>query len=394
LKERKDIIIYYGHAEFPDKNALAHRVIANAKILEKIGYKVILIGGDRSLAMEKDILDTKSSVHSFDYYSYRYPQSFFEWLRHMTSISPVKRVCEQFPGRVKYIIFTGIGFLNTIKLLNYGRKMKIAIISDTVDWFSRSNDRFPISIIKNIDTFLNMHIAKPLVKNIICISSFLKSFYKKKHCNVLLLPSLIDNNDPKYNSHKYIPSEDNVKFFYAGSPGTKERMDYVVRAVNELINEGFRVSLDICGISKDEFIKKYGIDTLFNEEKIKFYGRLPNSICLKMIQESDFCTFAREVSLANSAGFPTKFSESLACGTPVVTTPTSDIKDHLKNGYNGFLAEDCSYESYLNAMRLAAETSLEDRKRMHIFCKENRTLHYMNYVEQMKLFINELDNYD
>ena len=38
-----DEIIYIGGFELPDKNAAAHRVLGNAKILRELGYKVILI---------------------------------------------------------------------------------------------------------------------------------------------------------------------------------------------------------------------------------------------------------------------------------------------------------------------------------------------------------------
>lgn len=40
----KGTIIYYSVARFPDKNAAAQRVIANAKILRSLGYEVILVG--------------------------------------------------------------------------------------------------------------------------------------------------------------------------------------------------------------------------------------------------------------------------------------------------------------------------------------------------------------
>jgi len=37
-------IIYYGPFQLPDKNAAAHRVINNAKLLRELGYETVFLG--------------------------------------------------------------------------------------------------------------------------------------------------------------------------------------------------------------------------------------------------------------------------------------------------------------------------------------------------------------
>ena len=37
-------IIYWGGFELPDKNAAAHRVMANAKLFRQFGYEVVFLG--------------------------------------------------------------------------------------------------------------------------------------------------------------------------------------------------------------------------------------------------------------------------------------------------------------------------------------------------------------
>ena len=39
------------------------------------------------------------------------------------------------------------------------------------------------------------------------------------------------------------------------------------------------------------------------------------------------------------AGFPTKVSESISLGIPVITNNTSDLKKYICNGVNGYMIE-------------------------------------------------------
>ena len=52
--EGKGSVLYVGGFELPDKNAAAHRVINNAKILRELGYRVIFCGVDREKELDTD----------------------------------------------------------------------------------------------------------------------------------------------------------------------------------------------------------------------------------------------------------------------------------------------------------------------------------------------------
>lgn len=393
----KNIVIYLGRAEFPDKNALAQRVVSNAKLFKNIGeYKVVLIGGNKNLKSTSSILDTKSNVSGFEYYSYPYPNTKIEWIKNLISIKLYRKVFSQYTGQIKYIVINDIGFFNAISLLLFAKLNNIVLISDTVDWFVKKEGKFPINALKNLDVFLSMYIGKPIIKNIICISDYLGNFYKDKNCNVVVIPSLTDKEDPKFQTEDYKTQKNEVAFLYAGSPGSKENMDYIFRAIHDLSNEKINVTLDVCGISKEDIIEKYPqtarkVSELENQKTVTFHGKIPHKEVLKMIQKTDFFTFAREENVVTSAGFPTKFSESLACGTPVVTTPTSDIKKYLINGMNGFLSTDCNYESYLNSMRKAATTEKDERENMHSYCRTNNPLSFESFSEELNNFLRLAD---
>ena len=43
-KLEKGLILYVGGFELPDKNAAAHRVLSNGKLLRDLGYEVSFVG--------------------------------------------------------------------------------------------------------------------------------------------------------------------------------------------------------------------------------------------------------------------------------------------------------------------------------------------------------------
>ena len=89
----------------------------------------------------------------------------------------------------------------------------------------------------------------------------------------------------------------------------------------------------------------------------------------------------------NMAGFSTKFVESISCGTPIITTNTSDLEDYLEEGKNGFFIDikdkDKSIETLLSILRY----NKEDIFKMKKYCYESRLFDYRNYISQMKDFI-------
>ena len=57
------------------------------------------------------------------------------------------------------------------------------------------------------------------------------------------------------------------------------------------------------------------------------------------LNKSDFSILLREVTRGTTAGFPTKVVESMSCGTPMITTRTSDLSNYIETGKNGFFVE-------------------------------------------------------
>lgn len=72
-------------------------------------------------------------------------------------------------------------------------------------------------------------------------------------------------------------------------------------------------------------------------------------------------------------GMPITVLEALCCGATPICTSVGGIKDIVKDGYNGYLSEDFSIESYVNAIKRFIEKPIP-RNSLHNFFVNNFTM--------------------
>ncbi|MBQ7794638.1 MAG: hypothetical protein IJ366_09020, partial [Clostridia bacterium] len=174
----KGTILYIGGFELPDKNAAAHRVIANAKIFQRLGYNVVFVGVGREEISGVDVLETFETVQGFDSYRILYPTSSSDWIRYLTDISAVKTVCEKY-GDVKMIVCYNYQAAAMARLLRYCRKNGIKLTADVTEWYGTEKQSLLFKIIKGSDTFFRMRVLQKKLDGLIVISDYLESYYKK-----------------------------------------------------------------------------------------------------------------------------------------------------------------------------------------------------------------------
>ena len=58
-----------------------------------------------------------------------------------------------------------------------------------------------------------------------------------------------------------------------------------------------------------------------------------------MVKKADYSIIIRDNNLVTRAGFPTKFVESVACGTPVICNDNSDLKEWIDRCGCGFVVD-------------------------------------------------------
>lgn len=226
----------------------------------------------------------------------------------------------------------------------------------------------------------------------ICISKYLYSMYEKSCDQIAIVPGTVDNHDQKWKDISLYRKKQIPTIGYAGYPGanfSKERLDLLMKAIFELNEEGLCCKLKVAGASKLS-LQKY-LPELNNDnftKNIEFLGELSHLECLNMISSCDFSAIIREDTLVTRAGFPTKLSESLACGTPVITTPSSNISDYIINGKNGYITDGFSYESIKNTIKVALiNSNMIDLVKMHEYTKNSNPLVYHEYTNRVKKVI-------
>ena len=364
-------IMYLGGFELPDKNAAAQRVMSNAKLLREIGFEVSFWG------VTKDTEIIADKMHGFESHGIPYPTSIKQWLYYIIFFISKDQISSYKPD---YIVLYNFPAIASIRILHYCHKNGIKVVHDLTEW-EQVDGYSPRDIIKRLDIKIRMHYCMKKMDGVIAISRYLYNYYKN-FTRTILIPPMVDLNDKKWCRNRVLTEANPIRLIYAGSPGTKEkdRLDRIVNAVAKFPN----IVLNIVGINQDQFEKSYGtIDS--DVKNISFVGRLPHMEAIKAVCEADFQMLIRDNTLKNTAGFPTKFVESISCCTPVIATLTSNIGDYLQDGVNGFIVDDNnSIEKVLNKISNMPEKAIIKMKQV---CQNYDKFDYHYYQEDfLKIF--------
>ena len=237
-------------------------------------------------------------------------------------------------------------------------------------------------MMRRFDIHLRMRYCMKKMDGVIAISRYLYDYYKDV-VKTVLVPPTVDLEDPKWHRERRLIANSPITLVYAGSPGTgfKDRLDLIVDEVENHQN----IKLIVIGINEDQFF-----DSLNRQKKkfsnIEFKGRLPHTDAVKAVCDADFQMLIRDHNRKNDAGFPTKFVESMSCGTPVIATVFSNISDYMNDGVNGFFVKD---DNTLGAvLRRVSELSSEKIVSMKQHCIDMRDFDYRSCEEEFgELFI-------
>jgi glycosyltransferase involved in cell wall biosynthesis len=368
-ENREKSIILFGGYHLPNKNASSHRGVNIAKAFRALNYRVVILGNtyDSKVLKAKKLPFREQDIQL---YAIKYPSNFIQWIPHYCfsgrHMLPLKRNPE-----TKVILYNATIPNVIITLLFFKRRN---IILDNTELFKLTENVTLIKIIKYVDCLIRERISKKLIPNSINISTYLDS---KKSKNSIIIPPLIDKKDSKWQETAQKPIEDNrITLIYAGDIGdSKDNLEEVIQFLGNQKNQN--LSLNIAGITKEAFIAKYGSSILTHSiYSINFFGRVSHEEVIALTKKADYCIFIRPNNLVTKAGFPTKFVESLACGTPVITNLTSDIHDHIEKIKGCIIVKKPYVISPLK--RKSKSTS----KACQTYAFQN--FHYENFISQIK----------
>ena len=389
----RDIILYIGSIFLPDKSAGAQRALSLSKSFRDIGYKTVILGMSSEQNKNVSILETKFECKGFECFCVPQPQNLSQWFHHSISIKEFSTVVDYYgQERIFAIVAMEYEAIPLWRLAIYCKKRGIHLIADAEEWYEKSNLSFPMNIAKNFDTNLRMKFVYPKkIKNMICISRFFENHYRNIVKNIVYVPGTIDKSEEKWKQLEEYKPNDVFTIGYAGHPGLKfekERLDLLIRTVVELNQEGHKCYLRIAGLDKG-FIEER-LPNVLMDNSIEFLGKIPHIDCLNMIATSDFSAIIREDKRVTKAGFPTKFSECLGCGTPILATNSSNIFEYVKDGENGIYCESYNIKALKKAILKAMNLSYDELINMHRLIKNNNPLEYYKFTTDISDFFEKI----
>ncbi|MDF2943779.1 MAG: uncharacterized protein K0S01_2637 [Herbinix sp.] len=402
----KKTVLYIGNFAFPFGNASGKRVYANGKILRELGYEVLFVGTGKAVSDLELLKNTQDVYDGFNYYNISYPKSNLDWIKYKKTFNDIELFLKnkEIINDLCLIIYYGSPRLSifNMMLINFSHANKIKILSDCVDWLTPKTNNVIFNIIKWIDNTYQKAYANKKTDGIIAISNYLSNYYKKSGLKTIIIPPLspvkFKCSESSYNfQHKKIIT-------YAGQPfrigkkvtdlkTLKDRIDKTIILLHAAKVKGCVFIFNIYGFTKDEYLYTIPSQGKYIDElgdSICFHGLAPNEEVMESIVNSDFTILIRDVKRDTMAGFPTKVSESISCGTPVITTRTSDLEDYISEGENGFFIdfdEEKSLEELKNILSIDQKKVLEIKKN----CIESQMFYYKNYENKLKDFLSLLN---
>jgi glycosyltransferase involved in cell wall biosynthesis len=406
-KINRNVVMIVGNFEFPDGNAAGKRVRGIGFILKELGYEPIFVGIDKTLPANYNIEESHRAAYGMDAYALPYPKGILGWLNYPRSFKKTIQIIEKI-GASNVLAFIAYGNPSISALMNkyrlWSKRNDIFFIADCADWFQFSHKGFIHNIIKFIDTNFQKRYVFPRADGLIAISRFFFNFYGKLGCHMVMLPPVTDvrlcKEKIKCSLKKYDTNADSVRgkmFVYAGlpfwvSPNTvtdrfKDRLDRSVELFYKIFKITDRFIFNIYGITREKYLivlPQHQQMLAEMESHVIFHGNCQPSELEQRIIDADFSILHRDDNLVTRAGFPTKVSESISLGVPVITEKTSNIADYIIDGHNGFLI---TPENELDVMLKIISFSDQAILKMKMNCIQDETFDYRKYVKSMGAFL-------
>lgn len=375
----KGTIIYIG-GELPDKDASALRILANCKALREDGYNVVII----SPSSDKErVLRQTETVCGFPVYYYHLPRTTNEWFRELMSIREYQDVITSLQNVIGVICYNHHG-ISLIRLTRWLHRKGIKVYSDCTEWHTVSHLPIIKRIVKWLDIIIRIKYAQKKTDGVISISRYFAEMYRP-FTKVTIVPPLIDIHDPIWKKDLEVNAI--RTFSYTGRMGiSKDLLSMCINVFYELC-EDYDFRFKILGCTKDEYLERNPEDdSKLNKlgEKISFKGYASHSAAVALTKSSDFSVLIREHNRKNDSGFPTKLTESVACGTPVIATDFSDVKKYILENKIGIMIEgDCLKQALTRAIQMPEKEIIKYKES----CRNCQVFDYRNYIEIFEAFL-------
>lgn len=392
---RKNWIAYVGPFQFPWGQPGSRRVCGVASSIAEAGFDVVVgCGGTEPLVPVN--LNEGELPGSITYLGLgetppsgapilpkllqllvHWGEKTVEWL----DVQPVKP---------SHVIVYGGSAQYMFHLLPWCRRNRIPLIADVVEWYDPKHMAGGFFGPFHMSAKWALHHQYPKCDGIIVISSYLAEHYRKKGCRVVCIPPTLDVSRIPIEFTGDSDCASRLTLVYAGTPGKKDLLGNVIRGIAQIDPDGERVGLLVMGPSPEQ------VNSLLNgtdmPPSVEVLGRVSQADVAKIIQRADFSVLLRDPQLFAQAGFPTKFVESMANGTPVIANLTSDLGSYLHDGTEGVICQDHSVNGFADALQRALLLSPAERSEMRLAARRQTecSFDFRNYTVALSEFFQEI----
>lgn len=384
MADKKPWIAYVGPVGFPEGGAAARRILGNAKALVSSGYDVVIVSGQRP-GPEGEMFEVEPGIRcvSVNERDAEHLPDVLRYLRYAVMGARSKRWLEaqnDLPHAV--ILYSGYSpYL--LQFMGWARRRCVPLLFDAVEWYEAAS--LPSFFVSPYywNTELAMRVLIPRLDGVVTISDALERYYRTKGMLTARVPPLFDPEE-------ILPSLDNtyingpLRLVYAGSPGRKDLIDTVIEAVIRNDAGAGRLRLDIAGVSEAELRNRLPLHERSGvvPECLVAHGRVSHARSMELVRQADFSVFLRHENRVSTNGFPTKFVESMALGTPVITNITGDLATHLIDGATGFICPEPTLAALDVALSRAITLDTDSRRVMRHAARAEaiRAFGYKEYV--------------
>lgn len=385
-------IAYVGPFLFPWGQPGSRRVYGMARALADLGYRVVVGSGD-TVPQSPTLLEDVDGTGSLSYLGLKElptrQDSLVSKMMQLFWNQGARTVewIESQATRPAYVMLYGGYAPFMYKLSRWCNKNHVPLIVDVVEWYSPKQLKGGYFGPFHISSKLALRYQFPKARGIIAISNYLADYYRRRGSQVVCIPPTLD-----IRQHRLLSidrTDTRLTLVYAGTPGKKDLLANVIQGVGLVDPEGSRIRLQLVGVDSAQ------VRNLLRAELPNFVqalGRIPQQEVAGVVATSDFSVLLRPSERFAQAGFPTKFVESFAVGTPVIGNLTSDLALHLLDGQTGLVCPDHTSESFASALLRALALNRDQRLAMRHAARVHaeHNFDYRSHLNSLQSFLEKV----
>jgi glycosyltransferase involved in cell wall biosynthesis len=396
----KRTVFYIGEFVFPHGNVQAELILSNARALRHLGFNVIIIGHSSKVSYDTQLSDTRKEYDGFIYYTVPFTKSSKDLLNLHRYYREILGLLEEHRGQLAATIcYNSPTFAVVVGAVAWWcKRHRVAFIPNIADISALSHGSLVERFCKSVDRYMFRAICKYWADGIIAVSDYIRDCFSYRRRIAVVLPPLVDCGELPPPT---ISREGKVMIAYAGVPfpvdgrkvdvcAYKDRLDLTIDLLSEVHRSEHNFVLDIYGLTREQYLRvvQRHIGLLSElSDVIRFHGRTERDQIVQIVASADFTINFRDIKRMTTAGFSTKFVESISCGTPVITTNTSDLERYLVTGKNGYFVDISDREGAVRTLTCIMKQPKGQIATMKEYCYNSRLFDYRNYTDTLGSFV-------